>query len=282
MDIKKIGVIGCGIMGGGIAHNCAQFGYQVAAVDVKQEFVDKGLKVIASILKRGVDKGKLEQKVAEDILGRIRGTTNMNDVADCDLVIEAVTEDLELKKRVFVQLDQICPKHVILGTNTSVLSVTEIAVATKRADKVLGLHFAQPVPVMKIVEVVRTPATSDDTMAISRAFLASIGKDIVVAKDTPGFISNRSTSIFLLNAIRMVEEGLGTPEDIDKIHTGGLGHPMGPLALLDLMGLDTVFRGATAIYEETKNPAFNPPILMRRMVALGWHGRKTGKGFYTY
>ncbi len=282
MNITKVGVVGCGIMGGGIAHNCAEFGYQVTAVDVRQEFVDKGLRVIASVMKNRVGKGKMEQKTMDDIMGRIKGATDMKGLADCDLVIEAVTEDLELKKRVFAQLDEICPQHAILGTNTSVLSVTEIGAATKRPDKVLGLHFAQPVPVMKIVEVVQTVATSEATMATSRDFLSSIGKDIVVAKDTPGFISNRSTSIFLLNAIRMVEQGLGTPEDIDKIHTGGLGHPMGPLALLDLMGIDTVFRGASAIYEETKDPAFNPPVLMRRMVALGWYGKKTGKGFYTY
>lgn len=282
MEIKKVGVIGCGIMGAGIVHNCALFGYHVFAVDVQEEFVKKGLKSIETQLKKGVDKGKMSQQDMEGVLGRITGTMNMDDLSNCDLVIEAVTEDLPLKKKVFEQLDKICPVHTILGTNTSVLSVTEIGAVTKRPEKVLGLHFAQPVPVMKIVEVVRTVATSDETMAVSREFLKSIGKEVVVAKDTPGFISNRSTSIFLLNAIRMVEAGLGTPEDIDKIHTGGLGHPMGPLALLDMMGLDTVFRGASAIYEETRDPAFNPPILMRRMVAMGWYGRKTGRGFYTY
>jgi 3-hydroxybutyryl-CoA dehydrogenase len=282
MEIKKVGVVGCGIMGEGIAHNCAQFGYQVAALDINKELVSKGLKVIASVLKRGVEKGKMSQQEMDAVLGRIKGTTNMNDFADCELIIEAVTEDLELKKKIFAELDQICPPHAILATNTSVLSVTGIGAATKRPDKVLGLHFAQPVPVMKVVEVVRTLATSDETMAIAGAFCKSIGKDIVVAKDTPGFISNRSTSIFLLNAVRMLEAGLASAEDIDKIHTGGLGHPMGPLALLDLMGLDTVLRGVNAIYEETKDPAYNAPILMRRMVALGWYGRKTGKGFYTY
>jgi 3-hydroxybutyryl-CoA dehydrogenase len=282
MDIIKVGVIGCGIMGAGIAQTCAQFGYQVVSMDVTEEIIKKGLSTIASILKRNVDKEKISQLDMDSILERIKGTTNVNDFADCGLVIEAATEDLALKKTIFAQLDQICPTQTILATNTSVLSVTEIGASTKRPHKVLGLHFAQPVPIMKVVEIVQTVATDEATMATALGFLHSIGKEAVIAKDTPGFISNRSTSIFLLNAIRMVEEGLGTPEDIDKIHTGGLGHPMGPLALLDLMGLDTVFRGASAIYEETKDPAFNPPILMRRMVALGWHGRKTGKGFYTY
>ena len=282
MDISKVGVLGFGIMGQGIAHNCAQFGFQVTAVDTADELIDKGFGVISSVLKKRVERGKTSQKEMDELLGRIKGSKNMDDFEDCDLVIEAVTEDLTLKKTMFEALDRICPAHAILATNTSVLSVTQIAVATKKPEKVLGLHFAQPVPVMKLVEVIRTPATSDETMAIAQDFCKAIGKDVVIAKDTPGFISNRSTSIYLLNAVRMLEAGYASAEDIDKIHTLGLGHPMGPLALLDMMGLDTVLRGATAIYEETKEPAFNPPSLMRQMVALGWCGRKTGKGFYNY
>lgn len=282
MDTKKVGVLGFGIMGQGIAQNCAQFGFQVVAVDVNDESINEGFRIISSVLQKRLEKGKMLREEVDQILSLIIGTTDIEKLRDCDLVIEAVTEDLELKKKMFSELDRICQSEAILATNTSVLSVTEIGVATKRPEKVLGLHFAQPVPVMKIVEMVRTPATSDETMEKAKAFCVSLDKDVVVAKDTPGFISNRSTSIFLLNAIRMLEAGYASAEDIDKIHTLGLGHPMGPFALLDLMGLDTVFRGAMAIYEETKDPAFNPPILMRRMVAMGWYGRKTGKGFYQY
>ena len=282
MEIKKVGVVGCGIMGAGIAHNCAQSGYQVVVSDISQEFIDKGLKVVTSSLKRAVDKGKISQGEMEEIIGRIKGTTEMNDFADCDLVIEAVTEDLELKKGVFARLDVICPPSAILATNTSVLSVTDIAVATNRPDKVLGMHFANPVPVMKILEMVRTIATSDETISIARAFGESIGKRIVMARDAAGFVSNRILTPFLLNAVRMLESGFASAEDIDVLHTLGLGHPKGPLALLDLIGIDTVFRGASAIYDELKDPQYNPPTLMRKMVAMGWHGRKTGKGFYEY
>lgn len=282
MEIRKVGVVGCGIMGSGIAQNCAQSGYQVVASDINEELVAKGLKVIASALKRGVDKGKISQGDMDTILGRIKGTTSMDDFADCDLMIEAVTEDLDLKKSIFARLDRICPAHAILATNTSVLSVTDIAIATKRPDRVLGTHFANPVPVMKILEMVRTIATSDDTAATVKAFGESIGKTVVIAKDAAGFISNRILTPFLLNAVRMLESGFASAEDIDQINKLGLGHPMGPLALLDLIGIDTVCRGASAIYDELKDPQYNPPTLMRKMVALGWHGRKTGRGFYTY
>lgn len=189
---------------------------------------------------------------------------------------------LEIKKNIFKQLDSACPEHCILATNTSVLSITDMAAVTKRPDKVLGTHFANPVPVMKILEMVRTIATSDETVATVRAVGESLGKRIVIAKDAPGFVSNRILTPFLLNAVRMLEEGAATKEDIDALHTEGLGHPMGPLTLLDLIGIETVFRGASAIYEELKDPQYNPPTLMRKMVAMGWHGRKTGKGFYDY
>jgi 3-hydroxybutyryl-CoA dehydrogenase len=282
MEIRNVGVVGCGIMGAGIAHNCAQSGYQVVISDVSRDVVDKGLNVVKASLSRAVDKGKLGKKEMESTIGRIRGTTDINDFAGCDLVIEAVTEDLELKKRVFAQLDAVCPPYAILATNTSVLSVTDIAVATKRPDKVLGMHFSNPVPVMKILEMVKTIATSDETISVGRAFGESIGKRIVMAKDAAGFVSNRILTPFLLNAIRMLENGFASAEDIDILHTLGLGHPMGPLALLDLIGIDTVYRGASAIYDELKDPQYNPPTLMRKMVAIGWHGRKTGRGFYTY
>ena len=281
MKVEKIGVVGCGIMGSGIAQNCAQSGYQVVALDVSEEIVNKGLKVISSSLRRSVDKGRISQQDMNAVLGHIKGTTNMNDFAECDLIIEAVIEELEVKKKIFSQLDQICPSHTILATNTSVLSVTDMAAATKRPEQVLGMHFANPVPVMRSLEMVKTISTSDETVATAKAVGEGLGKKVIVVKDQAGFVANRILTPFLLNAIRMVEAGV-PKEDIDALVTEGLGHPMGPLALLDLIGIDTVFRGTSAIYEELKDPQYNPPTLMRKMVAIGWHGRKTGKGFYEY
>lgn len=281
MNLKRIGVVGFGIMGAGIAHVCAQSGYNVLAMDLNEDLIDKGLKGINSSLKKSVEKGKMTQEEMNTIIKRIEGTTDITEFKDCDLVIEAVTEDLELKKKVFAQLDKICPAHTILATNTSVLSVTDIAVATKRPEKVLGIHFSNPVPIMKALEIVKTLATSDETLKIAHDFCISIGKKVIIVKDAAGFLANRILTPFLLNAIRMVEAGYD-PEDIDNICSMGMGHPMGPLKLLDLIGIDTVYRGATAIYEELKDPQYNPPTLMRKMVAMGWHGKKTGKGFYTY
>jgi 3-hydroxybutyryl-CoA dehydrogenase len=281
MDIKKVGVVGCGIMGSGIAQTSAQFGYQVVVSDVNDQLMNKGLNSIASSLKKGVEKGKMSKEEMDAILGRIKGTTDMGAFADCDLMIEAVAEDLEVKKKVFGELDKICPPHAILATNTSVLSVTDIAVVTKRLDKILGIHFSNPVPVMKMLEVIKTLATSDETLTIARDFCMSIGKKTVVAKDAAGFLANRMLCPFLLNAIRMIEAGY-VAEDIDAICKEGMGHPMGPLTLLDLIGIDTVYTGAVAVYDELKDPQYSPPTLMKKMVAMGWHGRKTGKGFYEY
>jgi len=281
MEIKKVGVVGCGIMGSGIAHTTAQFGYQVLINDISEDLVKKGLSVVSLSLKKNVEKNKITQTEMDAILARIRGTTDINEFKDCDLVVEAVIEDLEVKKNVFAKLDKICPADTVLATNTSVLSVTDIAVATKRPEKVLGIHFSNPVPVMKMLEIVTTLATSEETLKIARDYCASIGKKFVIAKDAAGFLANRILCSFLLNAIRMMEAGYAA-EDIDNICTMGMGHPMGPLALLDLIGIDTVFRGAVQVYDELKDPQYNPPTLMRKMVALGWHGRKTGKGFYTY
>ncbi len=281
MEIRKVGVVGCGIMGSGIAHVCAQSGYQVVAMDTSEVLVNKGISSIAVQLGKAVDKGKMAKEEMDAILARIKGTTHINDFGDCDLVIEAVIEDLEVKKKVFAQLDKICPVHSVLASNTSVLSVTDIAVETKRLDKVLGIHFSNPVPLMKVLEIVRTLATSDESVTIARDFCASIGKSVVVVKDAAGFLANRILCPFLLNAIRMIEAGYSA-EDIDNLCTKGMGHPMGPLTLLDLIGIDTVYRGAASIYGELGDPQYNPPTLMRKMVALGWHGRKTGKGFYEY
>ena len=281
MDIKKVGVVGCGILGSGIAQTSAQFGYQVVVSDVNDQLLNKGLNSIASSLKKGVEKGKMSKEEMDAILGRIKGTTDMGAFADCDLMIEAVAEDLEVKKKVFAELDKICPPHAILATNTSVLSVTDIAIVTKRLDKILGIHFSNPVTVMKMLEVIKTLATSDETLTTARDFCTSIGKKTVVAKDAAGFLANRMLCPFLLNAIRMIEAGYAV-EDIDAICKEGMGHPMGPLTLLDLIGIDTVYTGAVAVYDELKDPQYSPPTLMKKMVAMGWHGRKTGKGFYEY
>ncbi len=280
--MKRMGVVGCGIMGSGIAHTCAQSGYQVVVSDTSANLVENGLESVRSKLKRRIDKGKMLQTEMDAILDRIKGTTDILSFADCDLVIEAVPEEIEIKKQVFAQLDHICPADTILSTNTSVLSVTDIAAATKRPEKVLGLHFANPVPATKVLEIVTTIATSDQTVERARAFGQSIGKKVIVVKDGPGFVSNRILIPFLLNAVRVFESGLASAEDIDLLHTEGLGHPMGPLALLDFIGVDTVFRAANAIYDELKDPQYNPPPLMRKMVTMGWYGRKTGKGFYDY
>jgi 3-hydroxybutyryl-CoA dehydrogenase len=282
MDIKKIGVVGCGIMGSGIAQVSAQFGYQVVVSETQDGILKKGLSSIDKALSRSVDKGRITQEDKDAIQSRIQGTLSLDDFSDCDYVIEAVIEDLKIKKDVFAQLDKVCPEHTILATNTSVLTVIDIASATNRAEKVIGTHFANPVPIMKVVEVVKTIATSEETLTTTRSVCETLKKTVVVAKDGPGFLSTRITTPFLLNAVRMLESGVGTKEDIDTLIKEGLGHPMGPLTLLDLIGIDTVYRGAIAIYDELKDPQYYPPTLMRQMVAMGWLGRKSGKGFYDY
>jgi 3-hydroxybutyryl-CoA dehydrogenase len=282
MEVKNVGIVGAGIMGSGLTQVCAQSGYNTVVLEVNKDVLDKGLKSIDSQLSRLTSKGKITQQDKDAIMSHIKGTTNIADFSGCDFVIEAVTEDMALKKNIFSQLDKICPKHAILASNTSVLSVAAIASATNRKEQVLGMHFSNPVPVQKIVEIIKTVATSEDTASIAIRFSESIGKTVVVTKDLPGFISNRVFTPFLLNAIRLVQEGIATPEDIDTVFRLGGGHAMGPLETLDLIGIDTVFLGASAIYEELKDPQYAPPPLMRRMVEMGWLGRKTGKGFYTY
>jgi len=282
MDIKKVGIVGSGIMGAGIAQVCAQAGFEVIVMDTKDEYLNKGFATIEKVLARSVVKERITADEKKTIQSRIKGTLTLEDFSDCDYVVEAVIEDLAIKQNVFKELDRVCPEHTVLASNTSTISVINIAAATNRPDKVIGTHFSNPVPLMKVVEVINAISTSEETTAITRSFLDSIEKIMVVSKDVPGFLSNRILTPFLLNAVRMLEAGVGTKEDIDTLITQGLRHPMGPLTLLDLIGIDTVYRGATTIYEEIKDPQYLPPTLMKQMVIAGWHGRKTGKGFYEY
>ncbi len=282
MEIKKVGVVGCGLMGAGITQVCAQSGYQVVVSEINDELLNKGRALINSVLTRGVDKGRLSQQDKDATLSRIKGTTDTKDFSDCDLMVEAAIESMDLKKKIFAELDKICPKHTILASNTSCLSIIDMAMVTSRPDKVLGLHFFNPVPVMGLVEIVRTITTSDETLATSKTFSQSLGKAIVIAQDTPGFIVNRLFIPYELNAIRMLEAGIASREDIDTGMKLGMNHPMGPLTLLDFVGLDTVFFIANAMYEEFRDPQYAPPPLLRKMVTAGWLGRKSGKGFYEY
>jgi 3-hydroxybutyryl-CoA dehydrogenase len=282
MEIKNVGVVGCGIMGSGIAQACAQSGYNITVSEISDELLNRGLKSIDAVLTRSVEKERISPQDKESILSRIKGTTNTGDFSVCDLVIEAATEDLEVKKAIFARLDTACPGHTILATNTSVLSVTDMAAATDRPDRVLGMHFSNPVPVMKILEMIKTIATGEETVATGKQFCESLGKTVVITKDLPGFISGRIFTPFVLNAIRLVEAGAASPEDIDTVFRLGAGHPMGPLETVDLVGLDTVYHAASAIYDELKDPQYLPPQLMKKMLTMGWLGRKAGKGFYDY
>ena len=282
MEIKRVGVVGCGLMGSGITQVCAQSGYQVVVSEVNDELLNKGLASISSFLTRNVKKGRVSQAEKEATLARIKGTTNIKDFGDCDLIIEAAIENMDVKKKIFAELDKICPKHAILATNTSCLSIIDMATVTTRPEKVLGMHFFNPAPLMKLLELVKTIATSDETLEIAKEFGKSIGKTTIIAPDTPGFIVNRLLLPFMLGAFRMLDTGGATKEDIDAGVRLGLGHPMGPLALADLIGMDTILYIANAIYEELKDPLYAPPIILKKMVATGWLGRKTGKGFYEY
>ena len=282
MEIKRVGIVGCGAMGSGITQVCAQSGYQVVASEINDELLNKGLTSISNFLAKSVEKGKLSQQDKDSTLARIKGTTNSKDFSDCDLIIEAAVENMELKKKIFAELDKICPEHAILATNTSCLSIIDMAMVTSRPDKVLGLHFFNPVPLMQLLEIVKTVATSDATLETTKGFGKSLGKTSVIAQDVPGFIANRLMTPFLLDAIRMLEAGVASREDIDTAINLGLNHPMGPLTLSDLVGLDVVLFIVDAIYEEFKDPRFAAPPLLRKMVTAGWLGRKTGKGFYEY
>jgi 3-hydroxybutyryl-CoA dehydrogenase len=282
MAIQKVGVVGCGLMGSGIAQVCAAAGFTTVVREVAPELVEKGLKGIEKNLARLVEKGTITAAVSGEIRGRLTGTTVIDDLADCDLVVEAIIEQLPAKRELFGTLDKICPPSTILASNTSSLTITEIAAATKRPQRFVGLHFFNPVPVMKLVEVVRTIATEPAVYEEMVAFGAKLGKTPVRAHDSTGFIVNRLLVPYLLDAIRALEEGVGSIEDIDSSMKLGCGHPMGPLTLLDFVGLDTTYYIANIMFDEFRERRFAAPPLLKRMVLAGWNGRKAGKGFYDY
>lgn len=282
MEIKKVGVVGCGLMGSGIAEVCARAGYEVVVREVSDELLDNGLARIQKSLARAVARDKVSQAQADQMLALVHGTLNLSDLGGSDLVVEAAIENMDIKKEIFAALDGILPPHAILASNTSSLCITEMASSTGRGDRVLGIHFFNPVPVMPLIEFVRTILTSDETMETARQFGASLGKTMVTAKDTPGFIVNRLLIPYLLDAARIYQDGLASKEDIDTAIQLGLNHPMGPLTLLDFVGLDTCLFIADAMFEEYKDPRYAAPPLLRRMVLAGHLGRKSGKGFYDY
>lgn len=282
MDIKTVGVVGCGLMGSGIAQVCAEAGYRVRVREVSEDLLKKGLGKIESFLAKGVEKGKVTPERKQEVMGRLSGTTRLEELEDCDLVIEVVIENLGAKREVFQALDAVCAPHAIFASNTSSLSVTEMAATTRRADRFVGLHFFNPVPLMKLVEVVRSPLTSPDAFEKAVAFAQSLGKTPVRASDKTGFIVNRLLVPYLLDAIRALEEGVGSVPDIDEGMRLGCGHPMGPLTLLDFVGLDTTYYIANIMFDEFREKRFAPPPLLKRMVQAGLNGRKSGKGFYDY
>jgi len=282
MEIRKLGVLGCGQMGSGIVQVFAQAGYEVIAVDSIKEMLDKGLKGIEKRLAGRVEKGKLSPAEKDSIMSRIKTSTKVDDLRDCDLIEEAVPEDLELKKRAFAELDKICKQTMILGSNTSGLSVTDMAAATKRPDKLIGIHFHNPAPVMQLLELVKTIMTSQETIETVKKWGATLGKTVVVAPDVGGFIVTRLFTPFLLGAVRMLEAGIASRDEIDTSMKLAVNHPMGPLEVVDFIGLDTELSIAETLYEETKDPKYAPPLLLKKMVTAGWLGRKTGKGFYDY
>jgi 3-hydroxybutyryl-CoA dehydrogenase len=282
MGIKKLGVVGCGQMGAGIIQVFAQAGYDVVAVDTVPAMLEKGMKGIEKRLMSRVEKGKLDAAEKERIMGRIRMSARMEDLADCDLIEEAIPEDLELKKRTLAELDRICKPETVFGSNTSGLSVTDMAVATKRGDKVIGMHFHNPAPVMQLLELVRTIMTSQETIDTVKQWGATLGKTVVVAPDVGGFIVTRLFTPFLLGAIKMLEAGIATRDEIDISMKLAVNHPMGPLEVVDFIGLDTELSIAESLYAETKEVKYAPPLLLKKMVTAGWLGRKTGRGFYEY
>jgi 3-hydroxybutyryl-CoA dehydrogenase len=282
VNIRTVGVIGCGLMGSGIVEVCARAGYATIVREIDDASLARGRDRIAQSLGAAVSRGKLPASEREAALGRVQGTTRLEDLAGCDLVIEAATENPEIKKRTFADLDQVCPPATILASNTSSIPIIQMATATRRPDKVLGMHFMNPVPVMPLIEYVRTLTTSDATLETAREFGATLGKRIIVSKDRAGFIVNYLLIPYLIDAIRMLEQGFASREDIDLGMMLGTSYPMGPLILLDFVGLDTTLFIADVMFDEFKESRFAAPTLLRQMVAAGYLGRKTGRGFYDY
>jgi 3-hydroxybutyryl-CoA dehydrogenase len=282
MAIQKVGVVGCGLMGSGIAQVCAQAGFTTVVQEVSTELMEKGLKSIEKNLARLVEKGTLPETAKNEVRGRLKGTTSLEDLKDCDLIVEAIIEQLPVKRELFGALDKLCPAKTIFASNTSSLTITEIAAATKRPGRFVGLHFFNPVPVMKLVEVVKTISTDPAVYDEMVAFGAKLGKTPVRARDAGGFIVNRLLVPYLLDAIRALEEGVGSVADIDNSMKLGCGYPMGPFTLLDFVGLDTTYYISQIMFDEFKEKRFAAPPLLKRMVLAGWKGKKSGRGFYDY
>jgi 3-hydroxybutyryl-CoA dehydrogenase len=286
MEIKKVGVLGCGLMGSGIAEVAAMAGFGVTVLEVEQKFLDKGFagieKSLAKFAERPPEKGGITAQQKDQIRARLKGTTNKQDLADCEIVIEAIIENVEDKKRMYASLDGIVKKDAIFASNTSSISITELLTSTKRPERFIGLHFFNPVPLMKLVEVVRTIATAPEVYDAAYEFAKKLGKTPVRTSDKTGFIVNRLLVPYLLDAIRAYEEGVGSIDDIDNAMKLGCGYPMGPFTLLDFVGLDTTYYITHVMYDEFKERRFASPPLLKRLVMAGWYGRKTGKGFYDY
>ena len=281
-DVRTVGIIGCGLMGSGIAETVARAGQTVVFLEASEELVERGRNRIENSTLRAVERGRLETAERDTLLGRISGTTDVHELADVDLVIEAATEDHDTKVGMFRRLDEVTKPEVILASNTSSIPIADLGAATSRPDKVLGMHFFNPVPVMGLIELVRAITTSEDTVEFGRAYGVALGKTTVESRDRAGFIVNALLIPYLNGAIRMLEDGFATREDIDTAIHLGLNHPMGPLQLIDLIGLDTHLFIANVLFEEFKEPTFAPPPLLRRMVTAGRLGRKVGRGFYDY
>ncbi len=280
--MKKVGVVGCGLMGSGIAQMSALNGYATVVVEVNDEILTKGLASIQDWLEKGKKRGKVTDLQIEAVKKNLSSSMQLSALKDCDLVVEAVTENTELKKKVFKQLSELVRDDAILATNTSSISVTELATVVKNPERMVGMHFFNPVPIMKLVEIIRGLATTDSVMAASREFALSLGKEPITCPDTPAFVVNKLLIPYLLDAVRMVQDGIATPEDVDKAMVHGCGYPMGPITLLDYVGLDTTCHAADVMYEEFRESKYAAPVLLRRMVQAGRWGRKSGRGFYEY
>ncbi len=281
-SIRKVGVLGCGLMGSGIAQVAAQAGYDTVVVEVEQKFLDRGLSGIDKSLGKFVEKGKMSTSDRDSCLARLKGSTSLGDLAQCDIVVEAITENPQVKKETYTAIDSIVKKDAIFASNTSSLTITELSMATARPKQFVGLHFFNPVPLMKLVEVVRTILTTDEAFRTAFDFAKSLGKEPVACRDNSGFIVNRLLVPYILDAIRAYEEGVGSIEDIDKAMQLGCGYPMGPFTLLDFVGLDTTYFISQVMFEEYREKRFASPPLLRKMVLAGRFGRKSGAGFYDY